>query len=127
VNNFVALTHCYFCNEGKDILINQRLRDISHLHKKVVYKEPCPKCADLMRQGVMLVSVRDGEQGDNPYRTGKMVVVRDEAVKRIFGPTCVAVTSRFAFVPDSVWIKVGLPTNEKESNAVSSQETTSRG
>lgn len=108
---FTALTRCFFCGEPDRILIHTRLRDISEANGKVIDREPCAKCADLMKKGVMLLSVRDGESGDNPYRTGRMVVIKDEAIRRIVTNEAVresVLKHRFAFIPDTTWEAIGL-------------------
>jgi len=73
----------------------------------------CITCKGYMKQGICLISVKDGEKGDNPFRTGCVAVVKDDAVKRIFGgdgETCAAVMkSRVCFVEDTMWDNLGLP------------------
>ena len=103
-NNFVAMSRCFFCGEGKDILINGRMRDISKYHNKVIDQEPCPKCAEYMKEGVILVSVKDEEESQNPYRTGKFAVVRATC----FPPEHTVQRTRFAYVTDTMWTKMGL-------------------
>lgn len=114
----VALTRCFFCGEGKDILIATRYRpdgspvkDLSQFDGKVVDQEPCPKCAELMKQGVILISVRDGESGDNPYRTGGFWVIKDDSVRRIINLPELAeqiINRRVCFVPDEACKAMGL-------------------
>jgi hypothetical protein len=53
-----------------------------------------------------LVSVRDGTDHDNPYRTGGMCVVKPEAAQRWFDTIG---NGRIAFVEDTVWDRIGLP------------------
>ncbi|MBC8321227.1 MAG: hypothetical protein H8E34_10940 [Bacteroidetes bacterium] len=76
----VALTKCFVCNESSDILLatkyyhtkdgEEPVKDLSDYDGKVITKEPCQKCKDLMKQGIILISAKDGESGDNPFRTG---------------------------------------------------------
>ena len=84
-----AITRCYFCGENKEIIMNTRLTEkaaqkIEEYNGKVIDMEPCDKCKELMKQGIMFISVRDGESGNNPYRTGKLAVVKEEAVEKIY-------------------------------------------
>lgn len=48
--------------------------------------EHCDRCQAVLDQGgYFFISVRDGEQGkENPYRTGKLCALKEEAAKRIF-------------------------------------------
>jgi hypothetical protein len=75
--------------------------------------EPCNECVGYMRQGVILISVRDeGTDKENPYRTGGWAVVKDEAIKRMLHEGKLVdqiLEKRFAFVPDEAWVKLGLP------------------
>ena len=112
----IALTKCFYCGKDKDLVINTRLHPamasrVEQMNGKVIDKEPCEECKKLMKQGIMFCSVRDGESGDNPYRTGKLVVVKDEAVKRMVDADLYnkLAKSRFAFIEDSVWEQIGLP------------------
>jgi hypothetical protein len=73
---------------------------------------PCGKCRDLMTQGVLLISVRNGEDGPNPFRTGGWVLVRDEMIQRLITPASVrdeVLRLRWAFLDDQTWDLLGLP------------------
>lgn len=121
--SYVSLELCYYCNEPKGIVLDTTMAD--SLPRQAVFNtEPCDKCADLMEQGIMFISVRDGEperlveakikarqewerngrQGefyyiDNPYRTGRTIVISEEAVARAGMDT----KQRVYFVEDSLW------------------------
>lgn len=111
----VALTKCFFCGGDNEIIMNTKLTKkaadkIKELNGKVINRHPCPKCQELMKQGVILISVRGGESGDNPYRTGGFVVVKDKA---LVGPAWEqAKKMRMCYVPDSAWKQLGLPIKE---------------
>lgn len=111
---YVAIPRCFFCGQEKnEILISRRLSDISHMHHAVSDKEPCDQCKEYMERGVILVSVRDGEQkSDNPYRTGAMWVITVEAANRIFNMDFNTIP-HFAFIEDSAAEKVGLKKENK--------------
>lgn len=109
---------CFFCGESKNeiVLLGIKSKAITGseeapMRGPVFDHEPCDKCAELMKRGILLISVRDGESGNNPYRTGRLCVIREEAFKRIFfGLPCEnALKCRFAFVEDAVWRAIGLP------------------
>ena len=68
----VALIKCFFCGKDKGIVMNTRLHPamacrVEEINGKAIDKEPCEECKELMKQGIMFCSVRDGESGDNPY------------------------------------------------------------
>ena len=101
---------CYFCGKEKNevVLLGAAYKEQAPMHM-VINKEPCDECKKYMEMGVLLISVRDGEHGENPYRTGKISVIKEEAAQKIFK----GFSGRVAFIEDSVWEKIGLP-SEKE-------------
>ena len=116
----VALTRCYFCGKDKNIIMNTRLtkeaaQKIEECNGKVIDMEPCDKCKELMKQGIMFASVRDGESGNNPYRTGKLAVIKEESVEKVVTKEMFdqLKKKRFAFIEDSLWKKLDLPTENK--------------
>ena len=104
-----AIPKCFFCGEDKNmIILAGRLKgDVEAPRNAVWDKEPCDKCKEWMAMGVMFVSVKDGSDQNNPYRTGKMCVIKEEAAKNIFNNLG---NSRFAFIEDAAWSMIGLPT-----------------
>lgn len=89
----VAVVKCFFCGRDKGLIMNTRLTEkdakvIREVHNHAIDYEPCDKCKKLMKQGIILVSVRDGESPSNPYRTGGFVVIKEDAVKRFSTPEC---------------------------------------
>jgi len=65
---------------------------------------------------------------DNPHRTGGWVVVAEKFVKRVVHLTELVehmLQTRFAFVPDSVWDKLGLPRGATNASPEASGETQS--
>ena len=98
---------CFFCGKekGEIVLLGAAYKEKAP-RLMIVDKAPCEKCKELMKKGVMLASVRDGECGNNPYRTGKIAVIRENAARKIFGNYIKG--KRFAFVEDTVWKTLGL-------------------
>lgn len=80
--DFVGMSNCFFCGKPKEILLNKRLKK-SLPHSAVYNKEPCNECKEFMAQGIIIIGVKDGEAGDNPYRTGEWFVLKEEALKNI--------------------------------------------
>lgn len=102
---------CFYCNAPKnEIILTGHLPNDTEAPKNVVWdKVPCDKCQAWMEQGIILISVRDGETSDNPYRTGGWTVIKEEAFRRIFKDCDDVLKKRVAFVPDEAWNKIGLP------------------
>jgi len=111
---------CFFCNKMKNevALLGRLPGDAEAPHRAVLNKEPCEECQGYMDMGVIIVSVKDSDEGeDNPYRTGGWWVVKDEFVERLFGEESPALKTRFAFITDSAVEKIGLNTPEEEDDA----------
>jgi hypothetical protein len=62
----IALTKCFYCHEDADILIDQHVRGglYEAAHGKVVSLNPCSKCEEYMRQGIIVITIKDGENDD---------------------------------------------------------------
>lgn len=119
-----AIPLCYFCHEPKnEVILAGRLRNDREAPRNTVWNmEPCDKCKEYMAKGILLISIRDGEKqpepGEvpNPYRTGGWLVVKEEAVERLFKATLkdadfeklfsMAKKKRVCFIHDTVWDKV---------------------
>lgn len=96
----VALTKCYFCNEGDRIVINTLLTErvaasVDEMHGKIINMEPCQKCQDLMKRGVIIITIDEEKSGEgwnkpdgtdhwmpNPYRSGGWFVVTDDFIRK---------------------------------------------
>lgn len=109
MNNFVAMTRCYFCGKGKDILIHKNLRDISQVNNKVMDREPCPKCAELMKKGILLIATRDEPNGtEEPYRTGTMWAVTEDSMHRVCRDDHPMFKTRWSYISVETAKAIGL-------------------
>lgn len=86
----VALTRCFICGEGKEIIMNTRLTKsladkVRAMNGKAIDKEPCEKCKEYMKKGVIIIAVDESKTDDpeNPYRTGGWWLVKEEALERV--------------------------------------------
>ena len=79
--------------------------------RKICRGAICDRCKEVMETGIFLVCVRDGEEGDNPYRTGKVVAVTEDAVRKMLEPGEIldaALEKRMLYVEESTWRAIGL-------------------
>ena len=90
----VALTkkQCFICMKiyDGDIVMNTKLtkplaKKVKEMHGKVteIMDKPCDECAGHMKKGIVIVSVQEGSDRNNPHRTGGFWVVTDDYIKRI--------------------------------------------
>ena len=114
-----AIPKCFLCGEDKnEIILFGKLSEDKEAPQKAVFdKEPCDKCKEYMTIGIILISVRDGESGENPYRTGGWVVIKDDFIKRCVQPeelSNIILLNRFSFVPDDAFDMLGLPREKND-------------
>ena len=112
-----TIPRCFFCGaEKNEVALLGRACKEQAPRSMVLDMRPCEQCAEWMRRGCILISIRDGEpQSRDPYRTGRFAVMIDDAVQRIFDPNAaeLILKCRFAFIEDSAWDKIGIPIVEK--------------
>lgn len=78
--SYVGMATCFLCGEVKHLLLDKRLKN-SLNHKACYDKEPCDKCKDYMKKGIIIIGVKDNETDkENPYRTGEFFVIKEKAV-----------------------------------------------
>lgn len=118
---------CPVCLKESDgpILMNTKLtehhaRKVESLHGQVVgfSEEFCPECKEHAKEGVFFVGV-DGsktEDMNNPYRTGWLSCVKDEAVKRFMTEPMLSqvLKKRMCYIPDEVAMEIGLKPESHE-------------
>ena len=111
-----AVPKCFFCgNDKNELVLAGRMKDDAEAPKGAIWDmRPCDECREYMDQGVILISVRDGEMEKvekdeqralaeyerlsswkrrkfafqyipDPYRTGGWCVMKDEAIERMIG------------------------------------------
>jgi len=104
-----SLMQCFVCLEPKGVVLFGKLKeDVEAPRQVCLDREPCDKCKEYMKQGIILISIRDGESGNDPYRTGGWVVVKEEALQKVITDPAL-LEKRIMFVPDTAWKMLGLP------------------
>ena len=66
----------------------------------------------------MLISVRNGETGPNPYRSGNRAVITDEAFRNVIADDSLieeVMKRRWCFLTDEVWDAIGLPREDVDN------------
>lgn len=79
-----SITHCECCGKEIGIALFGKLKGDAEAPRDV-YMGLCDECQSVVDQdGLMIIEVRDGEKGDNPYRTGRITGITKDAKERIF-------------------------------------------
>lgn len=110
-----SLMTCFYCGEDSGIALFGHLPNDAEapFRAGVIDNVPCSKCKEYMKQGIILISVRNGESGKNPYRTGGWLVLKEEALSQMGIQPQELLDSilkrRVAFIPDDTWAMLGLP------------------
>ena len=79
-----SITHCECCGKEIGITMFGKLKGDVEAPRDV-YMGLCDDCQKVIDQnGLMIIEVRDGESGKNPYRTGRIVGITKGAKKRMF-------------------------------------------
>ena len=81
---------CFICGkETNIILFGTAYKDENgktvKAPQKVCTGDICDDCKKIIDEGgIFFIAVKDGETGKNPYRTGQISALKEEAVQRIF-------------------------------------------
>ena len=79
-----SVTHCEICGKEIGVALLGKLKGDAEAPRDIAMGlcDDCQKVID--QQGLMIIEVRDGETGKNPYRTGRIVGITKEAKERTF-------------------------------------------
>lgn len=102
-----TISQCLLCGGEKNevVLLGSAYNERAPM-KMVVNSEPCDECKQMMEVGILLISVKDGSDTENPFRTGRKFSIKIDACQRIFGQIP---EKRAAFVEDICLDKLGFP------------------
>ena len=102
-----TIAQCFLCGGEKNevVLLGSAYKEKAPM-RMVIDKEPCDDCRHMSKVGILLISVQDGTDPQNPYRTGRKFSIKEEAFQRIFGQIP---DKRAAFIEDSCLDKLGFP------------------
>ena len=99
-----SITHCEICGKEIGIALLGKLKDDAEAPKDVAIGL-CDDCQKVMdAEGVIVIEVRDGETGNNPYRTGRLVGMSKDWKERvnIEHPVCYMEQSMFSELFDNI-------------------------
>lgn len=107
---------CYICGKDAGVILFGLLKgDVEAPRKACINKVPCAECKEWMTKGVICISVNPtlSQDKDDPWRSGGWIVLKDEAVERMFGHNKSVLSDvlkhRVMFLEDDAWDELGLP------------------
>ena len=81
---------CFICGKETDVVLfgtsyKDKNGKTAEAPRKVCTGQLCDNCQKVIDEGgIFFIAVKDGESGNNPYRTGQIGALKEEAVQRIF-------------------------------------------
>ena len=99
---------CFVCGNDTGVILFGKLPDDKKAPRSVCIGHICDECTETMKVGVFLIEVDLAKTTDkkNPWRTGRLSAIRDEAFRRIFGENSPALKKRLAFVENELYSKL---------------------
>lgn len=80
-----SVTHCPICGKETGVALLGRLKGDAEAPRDITDRQPCEDCKHVLDNGGhFILETRDGESGDNPYRTGRLVAITTDAAERLF-------------------------------------------
>lgn len=81
---------CFICGKETDVVLfgtsyKDKNGKTAEAPRKVCTGQLCDNCQKVIDEGgIFFIAVKDGESGNNPYRTGQIGALKEEAVQRMF-------------------------------------------
>jgi len=92
-----SITHCEVCGKEIGIALLGKLKNDAEAPRDI-YMGLCDECQKVIDQdGLMIIEVRDGETGNNPYRTGRIIGVSKDFKERYNIKNCIMYMEQSAF------------------------------
>lgn len=85
-----SIDTCFICGKETNIvLFGTSYKDengkTAEAPKKVCTGQLCDNCQKVIDEGgIFFIAVKDGESGKNPYRTGQVAALKEEAAQKMF-------------------------------------------
>lgn len=94
-----SIAHCEVCGKELGITLFGKLKGDKQAPKDI-HMGLCEDCQNVIDQkGLLIIEVRDGETGDNPYRTGRIVGITKDAREKMFN----GVTSSVVYMEEKIF------------------------
>lgn len=79
-----SIAHCICCGKSIGVALLGELKGDVEAPRDI-YDGLCDECESVVkREGALIIETRDGESGNNPYRTGRYVGISKDCKERLF-------------------------------------------
>lgn len=79
-----SIAHCICCGKSIGVALLGKLKGDVEAPKDI-YDGLCDACESVVKkEGALIIEARDGESGNNPYRTGRYVGISKDCKERLF-------------------------------------------
>jgi hypothetical protein len=103
---------CAVCGDSMGLLLLGYNDGKEAPREAAIPGQRCDTCIEHGKLGIILIEVKDGSQGPNPYRTGRLFVITEEAAEKLFhGPEVETIKRpemRVAYVEESAVKATGI-------------------
>jgi hypothetical protein len=106
-----SLMVCFYCGDDYGVALLGHCKGDAEAPRRAVFEmTPCPTCEGHMKLGVIFIETLEDDPV-NPSRTGRIVVIKEEAVREIIKEPLLTevLKMRATFVSSSAWKTIGLP------------------
>lgn len=111
-----SVVHCMCCSKAYGVAMLGKLKNDAEAPKDI-YNGLCNECGAVIEQdGVLVIEVRDGESGNNPFRTGRYVGVSKEFKEQM------EIKHPISFMEHTLFEKIFGSTFKKEEEKKNTQE-----
>jgi len=129
----VGMLNCWICNQGAEILLDTKLRNVLDQNMGSMPDIICSECKSMSEDNdaIWLISVQDNQEPPtdpkemwNPYRTGGCVLIKKEAVRASFKSLLqedaaektikLVDNNMYFYLPDAIWEVLGLPDHDEK-------------
>lgn len=110
-----SIMQCFYCGADTGVAVPGLLKGDREAPRKAVWDmTPCNECAAAMKIGVIFceVDANRSKGGDAPYRTGRLIAIREYAVREMLTNTPKSLEQvlkqRFCWISQEDWKAMGF-------------------
>ena len=109
-----SIERCFICGKDFGLVLFGRMKNDEEAPREVCLGNVCDECKGIMKEGVFLIECDQDKSDDSndPYRTGRVAALREDAFARMAGSEHPGLKSRVVYVEIGVFEKLGIECEE---------------